>query len=100
MAVQMVKHLCFGTIGAISVISGSLLFAAHFTMTPAITTLNIFDANVQPNFPGIMSIVEASMAAATILVGLVSAQALLCEKDTNSKKRYNLYMLSYMKYNL
>lgn len=80
------RNACLGILGALSILGGTAIFAAHLTMTPIMEALNIFDANKYPNYPGIMGIVEAALAGATILVGVVSAQAVLCDSDSRNSK--------------
>ena len=75
---------CVGILASISVLSGSILFAAHFMVTPTLTDLVVFHDSV--NYPGILGIVEACMAGATVLIGLVSAQALLCDDDKRNAR--------------
>jgi len=70
---------CVGILASTSILSGSILFAAHFMVTPTLTDLVVFHDST--NYPGILGIVEACMAGATVLIGLVSAQALLCDDD-------------------
>ena len=80
------RNACLGIIGALSILGGTALFAAHITMTPVLESLNIFDGNKYTNYPGIMGIVECAIAGATVLLGIVSAQSVLCDSDTRNSK--------------
>ena len=60
---------------------GFLVFSAMFTTIPLLYDLNVFaDSNLQPNDPGVYTIVEMSLAAATFAIGAVGTHALLGQK--------------------
>ena len=60
---------------------GYLVFSAMFTTIPLLYDLNVFrDSNLQPNDPGVYTIVEMTLAGATFAIGAVGTHALLGQK--------------------
>lgn len=61
---------------------GFLVFSTMFTTLPMLFELNVFaDSNLQPDEPGVLAIVEMSLAAATFVIGAVGTHALIGQKS-------------------
>lgn len=61
---------------------GFLVFSTMFTTIPLLYDLNVFaDSNLQPNDPGVYTIVEMTLAGATFAIGAVGTHALLGQKS-------------------
>ena len=61
---------------------GFLVFSTMFTTMPMLFELNVFaDSNLQPDEPGVLAIVEMSLAAATFVIGAVGTHALIGQKS-------------------